>query len=172
MRRIERWFGTGIYHVLHLTKVDYSYVCSLMQSRIINPAIVRTRDLGHPALRLQKLYSSYKVGLSAFFEYLRRAFRDYRRTLVIMRTDDRFSVGIFIRGEVEWASDALVDDPDSPTQLQRHVQPKHQYRGTQPQTKKQQTTLLGYPVDENVVVCAFMPNSQEKMTPCMRGFFF
>lgn len=141
-----------------------------MQSRIINPAIVRTRDLGHPALRLQKLYSSYKVGLSAFFEYLRRAFRDYRRTLVIMRTDDRFSVGIFIRGEVEWVSDALVDDPDSPTHLQRHVQPKHQYRGTQPQTPKLETTLLGYPVDENVVVCAFMPNSQEKMSPCMGGF--
>ena len=89
-----------------------------------------------------------------------------------MRTDDRFSVGIFIRGEVEWVNDALVDDPESPTRLQPHVQPKNQYRGTQPMTEKQKTTLLGYPIDEDVVVCAFMPNSQEKMSPCMRGFYF
>lgn len=147
-------------------KAEYLRVRSLMQSRIINPAIVRTRDLGHPALRLQKLYSSHQVGLSAFFEYLRRAFRDHRRRFILMRTDDRFSVGIFIRGEVEWANDAFVDDPNSPTRLQPHVQPKNQYRGTQPMTPKQQTTILGYPVDDNVVVCAFMPNSQEKMSPC------
>src|SRR5260370_41593333 len=99
-----------------MTKAEYLDVYSLMQSRIIHPAIVRTRDLGHPALRLQKLYSSHQVGLSAFFEYLRRAFRDYRRILIIMRTDDRFSVGIFVRGEVEWVSDSFVDDPNSPTQ--------------------------------------------------------
>lgn len=154
-----------------LAKAEYLRLCSLMQSRIINPAIVRTRDLGHPALRLQRLYSSHQVGLSAFFEYLRRAFKDYRRVLIIMRTDDRFSVGIFIRGEVEWVNDVFLDDPNSPTQLQPHIQPKHQYRGTQPKTQRQKTTILGYPVNENVVVCAFLPNSQEKMSPCMRGLY-
>ena len=155
-----------------LMGADGLYVCSLMQSKIINPVIVRTRDFGHPALRLQKLYSSHEVGLSAFFEYLRRAFRDYRRTLIIMRIDNRFSVGIFIRGEVEWVSDAFIDDPNSPTHLQPHMQPKNQYRGKQPKTERQKTTLLGYPVDEDVVVCAFMPNSEQKMSPCMSEFYF
>jgi hypothetical protein len=88
-----------------------------------------------------------------------------------MRIDNRFSVGIFIRGEVEWVNDVFINDPNSLTHLQPHLQPKHQYRGAQPKTKKQETTILGYPVKENVVVCAFMPSSQERMSPCMHEFY-
>lgn len=66
-------------------------------------------DLRYPALRLQRLYTTTNQGLGGFFEYLKRAIEHYNRRLIIIKTDDRFSAGIFIRGKVNWGDEAPID---------------------------------------------------------------
>ncbi|QRV99155.1 RNA-dependent RNA polymerase [Ceratobasidium sp. AG-Ba] len=49
------------------------------------------------------------LGRAAFFEYLKRATVDFSRKLIIIKTDDRFGVGIFVRGKHTWDEDAKVN---------------------------------------------------------------
>ncbi|KAI0685002.1 P-loop containing nucleoside triphosphate hydrolase protein [Cerioporus squamosus] len=94
---------------IRLTPQKDPYVWnSLMRSEILQPRDLEDRKLGGP-LRLQKLYSSSQQGRAAFFEYMREAAENFERRLLIVKTDDRFSVGVFLRGPVAWDSDAEVD---------------------------------------------------------------
>lgn len=81
---------------------------SLMRSNIL-PQSAFQRDLREPPLRLQRLYSTRDVCPSGFFEYLKRSMDHFKRRLLIIKTDDRFSAGIFIRGPVSWNEDQLVN---------------------------------------------------------------
>lgn len=99
-------------------------ILSLMRSEILVPQDLEDRKLGGP-LRLQRLYSSSIQGRAAFFEYLREATENFERRLLILKvteniafsflaltrsskTDDRFSVGVFLRGPIVWDSDVSV----------------------------------------------------------------
>ncbi|KAI0644794.1 RNA dependent RNA polymerase-domain-containing protein, partial [Trametes meyenii] len=94
---------------LGLTPEKDPYVWnSLMRSEILNPRDLEDRKLEGP-LHLQRLYSSSQQGRAAFFDYLREALANFTRRLLILRTDDRFSVGVFLRGEVSWDDDAEVN---------------------------------------------------------------
>ncbi|KAI0712794.1 RNA dependent RNA polymerase-domain-containing protein [Cerioporus squamosus] len=116
---------------LGLTPQKDPYVWnSLMRSEILQPRDLEDRKLGGP-LRLQKLYSSSQQGRAAFFEYMREAAENFERRLLIVKTDDRFSVGVFLRGPVAWDSDAEVD--------------------------------------QNVVVCSFMPKASSLMSTYWQG---
>ncbi|KAH8088982.1 RNA dependent RNA polymerase-domain-containing protein [Cristinia sonorae] len=103
---------------------------SLIRSDILRPRDLEDRSLGGP-LHLQRLYSSTIQGRAAFFEYLKEAIEDFRRRLIIVKTDDRFSVGIFVRGAVSWN-----DEPG---------------------------------IDDNVMVCSFMPQSSISSSTYKRG---
>jgi hypothetical protein len=74
------------------------------------PLRVFQRDLRDPSLRLQRLYSSSQQGLCGFFEYLRHSLERFGRLIIIIKTDDRFSAGILIRGPVQWDEEAVVND--------------------------------------------------------------
>ncbi|KAI0359481.1 RdRP-domain-containing protein [Trametes cingulata] len=92
---------------LGLTPEKDAYVWnSLMRSEILQPRDLEDRKLGGP-LRLQKLYSSS------------------------IQTDDRFSVGVFLRGDIAWDDDAEVN--------------------------------------QNVVVCSFMPRASGLMSTYWQG---
>jgi hypothetical protein len=93
-----------------------------MQSDLVSPSVFQN-DLAQPPLRLQRLYTSKSQGVSGFFEYLRRALNNFKRRIVIIKTDDRFCAGIFIRGDVKWDEDHPVNDnvavfASTPTALQ------------------------------------------------------
>ncbi|TCD62010.1 hypothetical protein EIP91_007628 [Steccherinum ochraceum] len=118
--------------ILNVTPQQAPYIWnSLIRSDILRPRDLQDhRELGEP-LHLQRLYSSTIQGRAAFFEYLREAIQDFKRRLIILKTDDRFSVGIFMRGEVAWN-----DEPD---------------------------------IDDNVMVCSFMPQAATPLTTYKRG---
>ena len=85
------------------------HFASLMRSDLLSPSVFQ-RDLHDPPLRLQRLYTTAQQGLSGFFEYLRRSLEQFRRRLIIIKTGDRFSAGIFIRGPIQWDEEAVVND--------------------------------------------------------------
>ncbi|KAF8156601.1 RNA-directed RNA polymerase [Crassisporium funariophilum] len=119
---------------LSLSAVDYPYIWnSLVRSDILTARDLYQRDLGRP-FSLHRLYSSRISGLSTFFEYLRMATQDYTRKVLILQTDPRFAIGIFMRGVIPWD-----EDPE---------------------------------VNENVVVCSFMPRTASSATlrPCTAGY--
>ncbi|KAJ7472913.1 RNA-directed RNA polymerase [Mycena galericulata] len=88
---------------------DYPFIWnSLIRSDILTPRDLYQRCLNQP-FALQRLYSSKTNGLSTFFYYLRMATNDFTRKLLILKTDDRFSVGIFMRGELPWDEDPEVN---------------------------------------------------------------
>ncbi|KAH9925902.1 P-loop containing nucleoside triphosphate hydrolase protein [Epithele typhae] len=80
---------------------------SLMRSSILVRQDLEDRNLGGP-LRLQRLYSSEIQGRAAFFEYLHEALDNFQRRLLVIKTDDRFSVGVFLRGPIAWDDDVDV----------------------------------------------------------------
>lgn len=82
---------------------------SLMRSDILSPSTFK-RNLSEPTLRLQRLYTTATQGRSGFFEYLRRSMEYFNRRLILLRTDDRFSIGIFIRGQVPWDEEAQINE--------------------------------------------------------------
>ncbi|KAI0915379.1 hypothetical protein AcV5_003869 [Taiwanofungus camphoratus] len=82
---------------------------SLTRSEILHARDLENRSLGG-LLRLQRLYSSSVQGRAAFFEYLREATQQYKRRLIILKTDDRFSVGIFLRGTIPWDDEPELND--------------------------------------------------------------
>ncbi|EGO30084.1 RNA-directed RNA polymerase [Serpula lacrymans var. lacrymans S7.9] len=107
---------------------------SLMRSDILSSRDLEQRQLNRP-LSMQRLYSSTLNSLATFFQYLHIASDQYDRKLLVLKTDDRFSVGIFIRGKIPWDEDPEVDD--------------------------------------NVVVCSFMPSASSVMStyrPCTTGY--
>ncbi|KAF8555926.1 RdRP-domain-containing protein [Imleria badia] len=107
---------------------------SLLTSDILSTRDIQQRQLDRP-LSMQRLYSSREKTTATFFQYLRIAFEQFTRKLLILQTDDRFAVGIFVRGVTLWD-----EDPE---------------------------------VDENVVVCSFMPKATESMSvyrPCTAGY--
>ncbi|EEB88670.1 hypothetical protein MPER_13363 [Moniliophthora perniciosa FA553] len=38
------------------------------------------------------------------------AMQEYTRKVLVLKTDDRFAVGIFMRGEIPWDEDPIVKD--------------------------------------------------------------
>ncbi|KAF8056611.1 RNA-directed RNA polymerase [Lyophyllum atratum] len=111
---------------LRLSPEKHPYVWnSLIRSDILTPRDLFQRALNHP-FSMQRLYSSKVHGLTTFFEYLQMATQEYTRKLLILKTEERFAIGIFMRGEIPWD-----EDPD---------------------------------VNENVVVCSFMPNTASTLS--------
>ncbi|KAF8709476.1 AAA domain, partial [Rhizoctonia solani] len=84
---------------------------SLLRSDVVPGFVLAEQNLDGP-LPLQRLYSSKIQGRQAFFEYLKRATTDFMRKLIIIKvlgTDDRFGVGVFIRGRHSWDEDCKVN---------------------------------------------------------------
>ncbi|KAG8960959.1 hypothetical protein FRC03_005942 [Tulasnella sp. 419] len=96
----------GSYFVLN-PEIHSQMWNSLLQSNIVRPQDLTARGLNRP-LRLQRLYSSEMQGRANFFEYFKYATQDFVRKVVLVRMDNRFSIGIFIRGKYEWDADPLV----------------------------------------------------------------
>ncbi|PPQ66641.1 hypothetical protein CVT24_006933 [Panaeolus cyanescens] len=101
-------------HTLQATLQLSSIECpeiwnSLFRSDILKPRDLYQRNLSQP-FSIHRLYSSREHGLRTFFEYLRMATQDYTRKLLIIQTDERFSVGIFMRGDVPWDEDPEVNE--------------------------------------------------------------
>ncbi|KAJ7258423.1 RNA dependent RNA polymerase-domain-containing protein [Mycena haematopus] len=101
----------AIAHALDLEDQQrYPFVWnSLIRSDILTPGDLYARSLNQP-FSLQRLYSSKLNGLGTFFFYLRMATSDFTRKLLVLKTDDRFAVGIFMRGELPWDEDPEVND--------------------------------------------------------------
>ncbi|KAF9226166.1 RNA-directed RNA polymerase [Gyrodon lividus] len=120
---------------LGLTSVEHRRLWnSLLTSEILSPRDIEQRQLNRP-LSMQRLYSSKEKTTATFFQYLQIASEQFTRKLLILKTDERFAVGIFIRGITPWD-----EDPE---------------------------------VDENVVVCSFMPQASASMSvyrPCTVGY--
>ncbi|CAE6538465.1 unnamed protein product [Rhizoctonia solani] len=94
---------------LDLTTESHPYIWnSLLRSEVVPGFVLAEQNLAGP-LPLQRLYSSRIQGRQAFFEYLKRATTEFTRKLIIIKTDDRFGVGIFIRGRHAWDEDANVN---------------------------------------------------------------
>ena len=141
--------------ILSLSAVEHPYIWnSLVRSDILTPEDHYQRNLKHP-FALHRLYSSRINGLATFFEFLRTTTQDYTRKVLIFQvrskaitfslckyscinvsfqTDPRFSIGIFMRGNIPWD-----EDPE---------------------------------VNNNVVVCSFMPKTSSTATlrPCTAGY--
>ncbi|KAJ1308794.1 hypothetical protein OPQ81_004484 [Rhizoctonia solani] len=94
---------------LDLTPESHPFIWnSLLRSDVVPGFVLAEQNLAGP-LPLQRLYSSRIQGRQAFFEYLKRATTDFMRKLIIIKTDDRFGVGIFIRGRHVWDEDCNVN---------------------------------------------------------------
>ncbi|KAF9261342.1 RNA-directed RNA polymerase [Marasmius fiardii PR-910] len=94
--------------LLELDPRRHPYVWnSLVRSDILGYRDLYQRDLNRP-FSLQRLYSSKVDGMVTFFEYLRMATQEYTRKVLILKTDDRFSIAIFMRGEIPWDEDPIV----------------------------------------------------------------
>ncbi|KEP53488.1 RNA-dependent RNA polymerase [Rhizoctonia solani 123E] len=94
---------------LNLSPESHPFVWnSLLRSDVVPGFVLAEQNLAGP-LPLQRLYSSRIQGRQAFFEYLKRATTDFTRKLIIIKTDERFGVGIFIRGRHAWDEDSDVN---------------------------------------------------------------
>ncbi|KAL4068636.1 RNA dependent RNA polymerase-domain-containing protein [Scleroderma yunnanense] len=82
---------------------------SLMTSDILTPRDLQQRQLNRP-LSMQRLYTSRINSPTTFFQYLKIASEQFTRKLLILKTDDRFAVGVFIRGHIPWDEDPEVSD--------------------------------------------------------------
>ncbi|KAF8217409.1 RNA dependent RNA polymerase-domain-containing protein [Mycena galopus ATCC 62051] len=101
----------AVAHALDLgDQESYPFVWnSLIRSDILTPGDLYSRSLNQP-FRLQRLYSSKLNGLGTFFFYLRMAINDFTRKLLVLKTDDRFAVGIFMRGDMPWDEEPEVNE--------------------------------------------------------------
>ncbi|KAJ6607939.1 RNA-directed RNA polymerase [Mycena sp. CBHHK59/15] len=100
----------AVSHTLGLETREYPFIWnSLIRSDILTPRDLYQRSLNQP-FSLQRLYSSKIHGLASFFYYLRMATQEFTRKLLILKTDDRFAVGIFMRGEMAWDEDPEVNE--------------------------------------------------------------
>ncbi|THU86805.1 RdRP-domain-containing protein, partial [Dendrothele bispora CBS 962.96] len=100
----------AIIGTLQLPQEGYNFIWnSLFRSDILTRKDLYDRCLSHP-FSIQRLYSSKLHGLQTFFEYLRMATEQFTRKILILKTDDRFSLGIFMRGDIPWDEDPIVND--------------------------------------------------------------
>ncbi|KAF5370335.1 hypothetical protein D9758_006999 [Tetrapyrgos nigripes] len=94
----------AIISTLNLPNDGFDYIwSSLFRSDILTRKDLYDRCLNHP-FSIQRLYSSNVQGLPTFFKYLKMATEQFTRRILILKTDDRFSVGIFMKGEIPWYS--------------------------------------------------------------------
>ncbi|KAF5380175.1 hypothetical protein D9615_006214 [Tricholomella constricta] len=94
---------------LGLSPEDHPYVWnSLIRSDILKPRDLFQRNLNRP-FSMQRLYSSKVNGLATFFEYLQMATQEFTRKLLIIKTEERFAIGIFMRGDIPWGEDPDVN---------------------------------------------------------------
>ncbi|KAG6331888.1 hypothetical protein ID866_7202 [Astraeus odoratus] len=82
---------------------------SLMTSDILSSRDLQQRQLDRP-LSMQRLYTSTTNSPTTFFQYLKIASEQFTRKLLVLKTDDRFAVGIFIRGKIPWDEHSEVSD--------------------------------------------------------------
>ncbi|KAI0268684.1 RdRP-domain-containing protein [Gloeopeniophorella convolvens] len=68
---------------------------SLLRSDILAVRDLTDRNLGGP-LRVQRLFSSKSLGLTAFFDYLGRAIRDFTRKLLIIKLFNQQRANTFV----------------------------------------------------------------------------
>ncbi|KXN84461.1 putative RNA-dependent RNA polymerase 1 [Leucoagaricus sp. SymC.cos] len=95
---------------LELNAQDNAYVWnSLFQSDILTREDLYQRALDRP-FAIQRLFSSRINSMSTFFEYLRRGIQEYTRKLIVIQVENRFAIGIFIRGDIPWDDDPLVNE--------------------------------------------------------------
>ncbi|KAL0957935.1 hypothetical protein HGRIS_000116 [Hohenbuehelia grisea] len=74
---------------------------SLLRSDLLTYDDLYQRNL-HQPFSLQRLYSSRTSGMKTFFRYLNIATQDFIRKLLIIKTDERFAVAVFMRGRIPW----------------------------------------------------------------------
>ncbi|KAH9477348.1 putative RNA-dependent RNA polymerase 1 [Psilocybe cubensis] len=129
--------------VLSLSDIEYPELWnSLARSDILTPQDLYQRNLGRP-FAISRLYSSRNSGLVTFFGYLKRATQEYTRKLLIIQTDPRFSIGIFMRGKIPWDEDLEVKESNKDGDAM------------------------------NVVVCSFMPKTASNIATlrtCQTGY--
>ncbi|KAF5351219.1 hypothetical protein D9756_008167 [Leucocoprinus leucothites] len=95
---------------LQLNAQENTYIWnSLFQSDILTREDLYQRALDRP-FAIQRFFSSRINSMSTFFEYLRRGIQDYTRKLILIQVENRFAIGIFIRGEIAWDDDPLVNE--------------------------------------------------------------
>ncbi|KAJ7598370.1 RNA-directed RNA polymerase [Mycena floridula] len=100
----------AVIDMLGLTRQRHPHIWnSLLRSDLLTPQDFYGRSI-HQPFSLQRLYSSKASGLTTFFSYLRRASMDFTRKIIILKIDDRFTVGVFIRGTIPWDEDSEVND--------------------------------------------------------------
>ncbi|KDR76562.1 hypothetical protein GALMADRAFT_450547 [Galerina marginata CBS 339.88] len=137
---------------LSLSGVEYPEIWnSFMRSDILTPRDLYQRNLAQP-FALHRLYSSRISGSRTFFEYLRMATQDYTRKILILQTDKRFAIGIFMRGKIPWDEDPQVKDASKDREI------KHSNEDGDAM---------------NVVVCSFMPDTASTtatLRPCPEGY--
>ncbi|KIK70231.1 hypothetical protein GYMLUDRAFT_150630 [Collybiopsis luxurians FD-317 M1] len=94
---------------LRMSPQEQAYMWnSLLRSDIVNATDLADKKLSGP-LRVQRLYSSKELGLSAFFGYLVHAMESFTRKLIIIKLDDRFAFTIFMRGDIPLNEDFPVN---------------------------------------------------------------
>lgn len=140
---------------LSLSAVDYPYIWnSLVRSDILTPRDLYQRNLNHP-FALHRLYSSRINGLATFFEFLRMATQDYTRKVLILQVSStsKFDLGILS------CLNATTFQTDPRFAVGIFM------RGDIPWEEDPE-------VNENVVVCSFMPKTASMATlrPCTTGY--
>lgn len=111
-----------------LTREDDQHIWnSLFRSDILTERDLEQRNL-NTRIALQRFYSSNKSGLRTFWQYLKMCLEDFTRKVLILKVrymcvwhehvtgivltqiDNRFGIGIFIRGRVPWDEDSPVSE--------------------------------------------------------------
>ncbi|KAF4607757.1 hypothetical protein EYR40_000092 [Pleurotus pulmonarius] len=82
---------------------------SFFRSDILTPRDLYQRNLSQP-FSIQRFYSAKASGMATFFKYLRMATQGFTRKVLLLKTDDRFAIGVFIRGEIPWDEDPEVNE--------------------------------------------------------------
>ncbi|KAK0493854.1 RNA-directed RNA polymerase [Armillaria luteobubalina] len=97
-------------YALNLSREEHASLWnSLLRSDLLGPADMYQRNLAQP-FSLQRLYSSKIQGHATFFTYLQIAMQDFTRKVLLLKTDDRFVLAVFIRGKLPWDEDPEVNE--------------------------------------------------------------
>ncbi|KAK0452148.1 AAA domain-containing protein [Desarmillaria tabescens] len=95
---------------LNLSREEHASLWnSLLRSDLLGPTEMYQRNLAQP-FSLQRLYSSKVQGHATFFTYLQMALQDFTRKVLLLKTDDRFVLAVFIRGMFPWDEDPEVNE--------------------------------------------------------------
>ncbi|KAK0477884.1 RNA-directed RNA polymerase [Armillaria novae-zelandiae] len=97
-------------YALNLSREEHASLWnSLLRSDLLGPVDMYQRNLAQP-FSLQRLYSSKIQGHATFFTYLQIAMQDFTRKVLLLKTDDRFVLAVFIRGKLPWDEDPEVNE--------------------------------------------------------------